>query len=135
MWGKEKTDYYYQEWATMDNTKLEDGQYASLFIHSDAMINDCSSFSTEYHYSQHPVMYLVREEHKEGKLNEFATAAFNLLYMGKNADDIERLIQMVISGDDTMVPKKKRILRPLPENPLWQKCVRKYYQLYTFCPS
>lgn len=107
MWGKEKTDKYYQEWATMDNTQLEEGQYASLFIHSDAMIHDCSSFSIEYHYSQHPVMYLVREEHKNGKLNDFATTAFNLHYMGKNADDIEHFIQMVISGDDPMAPKRK----------------------------
>ena len=52
-------------------------------------------------------MYLVREEHKNGKLNDFATTAFNLHYMGKNADDIERFIQMVISGDDLMAPKRK----------------------------
>ena len=106
IWGKEKTDSYYHQWATMDNTQLEEGQYASLFIHSDAMIHDCSSFTIEYHYSQKPVMFLMREEHKDGKLNEFASLAFDLHYKGHSANDIECFIQMIITGDDPMAPNR-----------------------------
>ena len=107
MWGKEETDNYYNQWATMENTQLEEGQYASLFLHSDAMIHDCSSFSIEYHYSHNPVMYLVREEHKDGKLNDFSILAYDLHYKGHTADDIEHFIQMVIAGDDPMAPQRK----------------------------
>ena len=107
IWGKEKTDKYYNLWATMDNTQLEDGQYASLFIHSDAMIHDCASFSIEYHYTQHPVMYLVREEHKDSQLNEFANTAYELHYKGRTADDIAHFIQMVIASDDPMKQLRK----------------------------
>lgn len=108
MWGKEKTDHYYDQWASMENTQLEEGQYASLFIHSDAMIHDCASFSIEYHYTQHPVMYLLREEHKDSQINEFAKTAYDLHYKGYTADDIDNFIQMIIAGDDPMAPQRKK---------------------------
>ena len=107
VWGKEKTDDYYHRWATMENSQLEEGQYASLFIHSDAMIHDCSSFCIEYHYSKNPVMFLERDEHKDGKLNDFSRLAYDLHYKGHSAEDIEHFIQMVIADKDPMAPQRE----------------------------
>ncbi len=107
LWGKERTEAYYQQWATMENAQLEGGQYAALFIHSDAMIHDCSSFSVEYHYTLNPVMFLVSDGHKDGQRNEFSQAAFNLHYKGYNPHDIEQFIQKVITGVDPMFPQRR----------------------------
>ena len=47
LWGKYKTDAYYQLWDSMPNTQYENGEYIDLFMTSDAMIHDCDSFRFE----------------------------------------------------------------------------------------
>ena len=49
VWGEERTDHYYQQWASLPNSQLELGRYEALFKYSDAMIHDCASFTIEYH--------------------------------------------------------------------------------------
>jgi hypothetical protein len=46
-WPEEKIDAYYRQWETLPNTQLELGSYKGLFVHSDAMIPDCGSFTIE----------------------------------------------------------------------------------------
>lgn len=106
-WGKEKTDNYYSEWEKYENTQLVLGEYIGLFMHSDALIHDCTSFTVEYHYTQNPVMYLVKDENHAIGLNEFGKLAFDLHYKGKNEEDIEMFINNVINGKDEM--KEARI--------------------------
>ena len=86
----------------MENAQLELGQYIDLFMTSDAMIHDCSSFTNEYMYTRNPVMYLIRgsvEEHCS-QLNTHTVKAFNLHYFGRIAADIESFIVDVINGID-----------------------------------
>lgn len=106
VWGKERTDAYYQEWADMENTQLETGEYVGLFMHSDAMIHDCASFTIEYHYTHNPVLYLVRDEKHTDNLNDFAKRAFELHYKAKCQQEIEQFIVDVIAGNDSL--KKER---------------------------
>ena len=102
LWGKEVTDKYYSQWESGENTQLEVGDYISLFMHSDAMIHDCSSFTIEYHYTKKPVMYLIKDENHAKGLNEFGKLDFKLHYKGKNENDIETFIQNVINGKDEL---------------------------------
>lgn len=102
VWGKEKTENYYSRWRQHENVQFEDGEYAGLFMHSDAMIHDCGSFTIEYHYTGNPVMYLVKGEGHEGNLNEFAKRAFDLHYKGSSLLDIETFIKNVIDGNDPL---------------------------------
>lgn len=108
-WGKERTDTYYAQWASMENTQIELGQYIDFFMTSDAMIHDCSSFTIEYLYACKPVMHLKRgaEGNQGENLNCFAKRAYELHYIGENKQDIEAFIQeVVISGND--VKKEER---------------------------
>lgn len=106
IWGEQRTSEYYQRWATMSNTQLEEGKYVDLFKMSDAMIHDCGSFTVEYHYTHNPVMYIVRGEEQShvADLNAFAKQAFYLHDLAKCENDVERFIQNVIDGVD---PKKE----------------------------
>ena len=101
-WPVEKINDYYNTWASMSNTQIEEGDYVSLFQYSDAMIHDCGSFQIEYHYTHNPALYLCDniEEHERG-MNTFAKSAFELHYMGKNEQDIEQFINNVINEVDT----------------------------------
>ena len=102
IWGIERTENYYSQWESGENTQLVLGNYVPLFLFSDAMIHDCGSFTVEYHYTKKPVMYLVNEKFREEGLNEFGRRAFELHYLGKNAKEIEDFITNVIEGKDDL---------------------------------
>jgi len=102
IWGIERTENYYSQWESGENTQLVLGNYVPLFLFSDAMIHDCGSFTVEYHYTKKPVMYLVNEKFREEGLNEFGRRAFELHYLGKNAKEIEVFITNVIRGKDDL---------------------------------
>ena len=102
IWGVKRTDDYYSQWESGENTQLLLGNYVPLFLYSDAMIHDCGSFTVEYHYTKKPVMYLVNDKFREEGLNEFGRRAFELHYLGKNAKEIEVFITNVIRGKDDL---------------------------------
>lgn len=107
-WGKKKTDAYYQKWAEMENTQLEELGFVNLFMTSDAMIHDCGSFMVEYHYSQNPVMYvLCDEKDRISTLNELGLQAFNAHYKGHDRAEVLHFIeQVVLAGKDPMRPQR-----------------------------
>lgn len=105
VWGKEKTDEYYESWEYLSNAQIALGAYNDIFLYSDAMIHDCSSFIIEYQYTGNPVLFLETEPHsaEQMQLSEFGYAAYQVHYHAMNEDGIERFIQQVINGED---PKK-----------------------------
>ena len=118
-WGKERTDAYFEFWEKGENTNYVLGDYTDLFNSSDALLHDCGSFTTEYLYTQKPVMYLSAFEH-ESQLNEVGLEAFKCHYLGESENDIEHFItHTVIGGDDPMRSVRtqffKRVLTP-PNN-------------------
>lgn len=108
VWGKEKTDAYYDEWKKAENSQVEDGEYDALFKWSDAMIHDCCSFTIEYHYTHKPVLYLIRKDGAESDRNAFGQKAFDLHYKGQTKEDIEQFIQNVIDGVDPMKDEREK---------------------------
>ena len=108
IWGKEKTDRYYDEWKNAENSQYENGQYDALFKYSDAMIHDCSSFTIEYHYTKNPVMYLLRQQGRESTYNEFGQRAFDLHYKGHTKEEIEQFIENVINGIDPLKEEREK---------------------------
>lgn len=107
IWGKEKTDRYYDEWRISENSQYENGEYDALFKYSDAMIHDCCSFTIEYHYTKNPAMFLLRQHGMEVTYNEFGQKAFDLHYKGYTKEDIEQFIQNVINGIDPMKEERE----------------------------
>ncbi len=102
-WGEEKAQTYYRAWDEPGISHREENtKYISLFMHSDALIHDCGSFTIEYMYTGKPVMYLVRDSHHKDNLNRCASMAYDLHYKAESPDDIDAFIQNVISGYDPL---------------------------------
>lgn len=100
VWGRDKTEKYYSYWKNSVHTQLEEGEYVDLFMQSDGMIHDCDTFTIEYLYANKPVMYLYNGANHNENLNKFAKKALSVHYSGYNADDIEKFIIDIISGND-----------------------------------
>lgn len=102
VWGKHQTDLYWEKWTKLANTQIETGEYLGLFMHSNAMIHDCSSFQVEYHFTHNPVLFLEREENAHDNLSQYAEKAYRLHYHGYNKDDIEAFILNLIHFKDDL---------------------------------
>ena len=101
LWGEERTRNYYEQWATMENTQLEEANYVDFFLTSDAMIHDCGSFTTEYLFVNKPVMYLTHDEHFAERFNPFGQKSFQCHYRGGDVQAIEDFLQkVVLEGND-----------------------------------
>jgi CDP-glycerol glycerophosphotransferase (TagB/SpsB family) len=106
LWGAARTDEYYSKWEELDNAQFEDGTYEGLFLHSDAMIHDCSSFTIEYLLTGNPVLYLVNGKEHHSNITRFAQEGYRLHYKAINKVQIEQFIQNVIREVDPMRPQR-----------------------------
>ncbi len=87
LWGKRRTDEYYQRWANGFNTQLADGEYFDLFLTSDAMILDSVSFIPEYAATGKPAFFTYGKDTRF-PVNRFGKAITQHLYRN---DDPETL--------------------------------------------
>lgn len=118
VWGEEKAKAYYQKWEQLSNCQIENGEYVSLFMTSDALIHDCSSFTIEYHFTSNPVLYLVKEESHDKNISRFGKEAYNLHYKGFSKEDIESFLNDIINDIDPIKEKRKKFYNQylLPPN-------------------
>ena len=107
-WGKEKTDNYYEQWESLPNTILAEGEYLDLFLTSDAMVHDSGSFLIEYLYVRKPVMRLMNGDNMEKTLNTFAKKCLDVYYKGSNEDDIELFVKNVINNVDPLCESREK---------------------------
>ena len=94
-WGKIKTDKYYEFWCEQENTQLDEGEYEELFIESDAIIHDCSSFIVEYAFTKKPCLYILGENSLEQLLNSFGKEVIKVYQLAKDQRDIQLFIDNV----------------------------------------
>ena len=118
LWGQEKTDAYYAKWALGENSQLEESNYVDLFLTSDAMIHDSGSFTTEYLFTQKPVMYLTDEKVAGKRFGPFGIKSYECHYHGASCDAVEDFLsRVVIGGDDPMKGQRQaffdKYLRPV----------------------
>lgn len=118
-WGKEKTDAYYAQWASMPNTQLEEGEYTDLFKTSDAMIHNCGSFSGEYLYLRKPVAYISLDiESIKAPLHDFGLNCINSHYIVSSPEEIIDFVDnVVIGGKDTMQEQRDHIFKTQMQPP------------------
>lgn len=99
-WGAEKTQAYYRRWAEMPNTQLESGRYAALFMQSDAIVHDSSSFIIEYMFADKPAFFIRKGEGFQG-YSAMAFEALKCYHKGSTAEEIEQFLQRsVLGGED-----------------------------------
>ena len=96
-WGRTKTDNYWNFWSASENTQLEEGEYIDLFIGSDALIHDCSSFLIEYLYLKKPALYL-NDDIRSG-LNLYGQMGYDAIRKAHSSADIFDFINTVIKGE------------------------------------
>lgn len=128
-WGVKKTNDYYYEWANGDNTAFVEGEYIDLFLTSDAMIHDCSSFIAEYLYTNHPVMF-TKKSSANLNLHGDDIEIFNAQYIGSSFNDVKRFLNDISEGKDLMKDERIRVvneyLRPSDKR---QVCEKIYSEL------
>ncbi len=107
-WGKDKTDEFYNFWASSDFSQLNEGDYVDLFRGSDAMIHDCGSFLAEYLHLNKPVLYMLATENYMDYYNDFGHEALKSCYLGKNFSDVEYFINQIL--DNKIRPKSTDFL-------------------------
>lgn len=113
LWGKEKTKEYYDKWASMENTSVNEGDYIDLFLSSDAMIHDSGSFISEYLYVNKPVMRTLNEVEESEKMNDFAMECIANHYLANNEQEIEQFIQNVINGIDPLKEQRTKFVNEI----------------------
>ena len=118
-WGKAKTDEYYDAWKNLANGNIAEGNYVDLFMTSDALIHDCSSFTAEYLYVNKPVMFLT-DRTTIKTFNSFADACFRVHYHGSTIKEIEAFMDNVIAGVDPMADARTEFVSRnlVPQNNL-----------------
>lgn len=109
VWGKERTDKYYDGWDKSLNTQLEAGGYVDLFYTSDAMIFDSSSFITEYVYADKPSLF-INKKNTENMLNDFGKEAMGCHQDAQTIENIEDFINNVIAGQDQYKSKRSEFI-------------------------
>lgn len=127
-WGKKKTDNYYEWWENSSNTTFVDGEYYDLFLSSDAMIHDCSTFMAEYLYTNNPVMFIRKPNYKM-PLNSFAENCLRHHYQGRTIKDIKDFIdKVVINGEDCMKTARIQFINSISLKPKDSTVAYKIYE-------
>lgn len=111
IWGKEKTENYYNKWSNNTWSRYENGPYMQIFKESDAMIHDCGSFIIEYMTTDKPVFYLLRQNEANNPWNSLFIEAYNLHYKGRTKEQIENFIIDVIEGVDSMKGERQNFFK------------------------
>lgn len=100
-WGKLKTDNYYNLWSQMENTLICTDHYADLFLTSDALIHDSSSFIVEYLYVNKPVLFVYKSQELLKEKNPFGLKALDVSYKAYSYNDLKNFVEnVIIEGKD-----------------------------------
>lgn len=100
-WGRERVDYYYQQWEELENGQLESDDYVDLFNTSDAMIFDSASFVAEYLCCGKPSLFTFSDSNAKDRFNEFGKLALEQHYHAYNETQIMYFIENVVcAGKD-----------------------------------
>lgn len=111
IWGKKKTDAYYDKWINLPNGQLEQGGYIDLFVDSDGMIHDSGSFLLEYFFVKRPVLFLINNEEVKEEFNELGKKALRCMDLGHNKEELMNFIEEVlILGNDKTLPIRQKFV-------------------------
>lgn len=100
LWGKNKTDSYYDFWAEQEFTQLDEGEYIDLFLDSDAIIHDCGSFIAEYLFVEKPCAYLeMNGDSQLNSINDFGKYALESYVSIKNKDNLVSFVESIAKND------------------------------------
>ncbi len=111
LWGKDRSDIYFETWAKRKNGFLAESDYINLFLTSDAMIHDSGSFLVEYLFVNKPVLYTVKNKDINDSFNRYGKMAFALHYQAFCIDNIRSFVNQIVNdeNDPLMIDRKNFI--------------------------
>ncbi len=113
-WGREKTKKYLATMQAFPNVEYQDGgDYFETFANADGIIHDCSSFLTEWMYTEKPGCYLLRNrESIEEQFMPAGQAVLDLYYQAFCEEDIIHFIDdVILHGEDPLKEKREAYVR------------------------
>lgn len=120
-WKQQDVDSFIEELTSSPNMELDQsGEYFDLFMNSDAMLHDCSSFIGEYLFTEKPCCYMLKspEQIKE-TFSELGQACLENYYHAYSEEEIYDFInKVVVSGDDIMKEQREAFAKTV---------LKKYY--------
>lgn len=111
IWGNEKTSEYYERWANLENGMLNEGAYEDLFLTSDAMIHDSSSFIGEYLITGKPAIYLANNPSYRDRFNEIGIECLDNHYIARSKEEVENLLTKIIKGSDPLIEERRHFVK------------------------
>ena len=99
-WNKQKREAYYHLWESMPNTQVCLDEYIDLFLTSDAMIQDCGSFTAEYICTYKPMLFLVANDGVVADWNECGKEILKHIYVSDKGKEIEHFIKHVVINEN-----------------------------------
>ena len=112
-WTAAQREQYLDKWRSYANAEYQEGgDYYEVFVNSDALIQDCSSFLAEYHATGHPQCYMLKDEnHAKTQYNGFGLELLDHAYKAYSEGDIISFIDtVVVAGKDTMKEDRRQFL-------------------------
>lgn len=110
-WSTSMIDDYFTELFSYPNVQHSDkSNYFEDFVASDAIINDCASFTLEYLFTEKPACFLSREEGTiEDVFNIIGKQCLKHYYHAQTAQEIDSFIQNVVLSKEYDPLKPQRI--------------------------
>ena len=113
-WTKEQADDYIAKFCSFANAEYKpNGDCFDMFVNSDAMIQDCSSFLAEYHLTGHPQCYVLKSvDHIPTQFDWWGQELLGHTYKAYSEQDIIDFIDnVVIAGNDPMKEERMKFAK------------------------
>lgn len=105
-WGVDKTDTYFKFWEQNNFSEVCEGDYEQVFLTSDAIIHDCSSFLVEYLFIRKPCLYLIKDKKSFNRnTNAFGRAMSASYEFADTPDKISYFVESMIQTNGKVPPK------------------------------
>ncbi len=105
-WQKEQVEEYIENVKKNGMIYSVGGDYFDVFVNSDAMIHDCSSFVVEYLYTGNPCCFVAKADYKK-VFSTLGKSCLQNYYLAFDKQQVIRFIEEVIEkGGDSLKEKR-----------------------------
>ena len=84
------------------------GDYFDIFVNSDAIIHDCSSFVVEYLYTGKPCCFMAKKNYKK-IFSSLGKSCLKNYYLAFNTQQIIEFIQNVVIDEKDKLKQKREL--------------------------
>lgn len=113
-WSERVWQEYISDFTSYSNAiYYPEGDCFDLFVNSDAMIQDCSSFLAEYHCSGHPQCYVLNDESTVvSQFDEWGQELLSHTYKAFSEDDVVQFVnEVIVKGEDIGASKRLHFVK------------------------